>query len=145
MKQYKVFRYMIFAALGLLVFITGLLIIKGFENADGIWQILPYICIGLGSGIFGGNIGTALKNNAMRRNPQAARQIEIEQKDERNQAIRNRSKARVYDLMVFVYAAVILAFSLIQVDLFVILTLVAIYLFFMIADVYYLNKYSKEM
>jgi nitrate/nitrite transporter NarK len=101
--------------------------------------------VGLGSGIFGGNIGTAFKNKAMLKNPQAARQVEIEQKDERNQAISNKSKARVYDLMIFVYAAVILAFALMQINIYVTLILVAIYLFFIFANVYYFSKYNKEM
>jgi uncharacterized membrane protein YbaN (DUF454 family) len=81
----------------------------------------------------------------MLKNPQAARQVEIEQKDERNQAISNKSKARVYDLMIFVYAAVILAFALMQINIYVTLILVAIYLFFIFANVYYFSKYNKEM
>ena len=117
MKQYKVGRYFFLAAIGFIIFVVGLALIKLSQDADGMLKTLPYICVGLGSGIFGGNIGTAFKNKAMLKNPQAARQVEIEQKDERNQAISNKSKARVYDLMIFVYAAVILAFALMQVNI----------------------------
>jgi ABC-type multidrug transport system fused ATPase/permease subunit len=145
MKQYKVGRYFFLAAIGFIIFVVGLALIKLSQDADGILKTLPYICVGLGSGIFGGNIGTAFKNKAMLKNPQAARQVEIEQKDERNQAISNKSKARVYDLMIFVYAAVILAFALMQVNIYVTLILVAIYLFFIFANVYYFSKYNKEM
>ena len=87
----------------------------------------------------------ALKNKAMLKNPQAARQFEREQKDERNQVISNKSKARVYDLMIFVYAAVVLAFALMQVEIYVTMTLVAVYLFFIFANVFFVTKYSREM
>lgn len=145
MKQYKVGRYVFLAAIGFIIFVVGLVLIKLVQDADGILKTLPYLCVGLGSGIFGGNMGTALKNKAIFNNPQAARQMEIEEKDERNRAISNKSKARVYDLMIFVYAAILLAFALMQVDIRVTLTLVVIYLFFIFANVYYLNKYNKEM
>ena len=145
MKLYKVGRYLILAAAGLIIFTAGLVLMISSRDADGILKTLPYICEGLGSGIFGGNIGTALKNRAMLKDPQAAKYVEIEQKDERNQAVNNRSKARVYDLMIYVYAAVILSFALMQVNMYVTLVLVVIYLFFVFANVYYLNKYNKEM
>ena len=145
MKLYKVGRYLILAAAGLLIFTAGLVLMISSRDAVGILKTLPYICVGLGSGIFGGNIGTALKNRAMLKDPQAAKYVEIEQKDERNQAVNHRSKARVYDLMIYVYAAVILSFALMQVNMYVTLVLVVIYLFFVFANVYYLNKYNKEM
>jgi ABC-type multidrug transport system fused ATPase/permease subunit len=145
MKQYKVGRYVFLAVIGFIIFCVGLALIKLSQDADGILKTLPYICVGIGSGILGGNLGTAFKNKAMLKNPQAARQMEIEQKDERNQAISNKAKARVYDLMIFVYAAIILAFALMQVDIYVTLTLVAIYLFLIFANVYYFTKYNKQM
>lgn len=145
MKQYKVCRYVFLAIIGFIIFCVGLALIKLSQDAEGILKTLPYICVGIGAGILGGNLGTAFKNKAMLKNPQAARQMEIEQKDERNQAISNKAKARVYDLMIFVYAAIILAFALMQVDIYVTLTLVAIYLVFIFTNVYYFNKYNKQM
>ena len=99
----------------------------------------------MGAGIFGGNLGTAINNKTALKNPKAAKQMEIEQNDERNQAISNRAKAQAYDLMIYAYAAILLAFVLMQVDMYVIITLVAIYLFFVISNIYYLAKYHKEM
>jgi len=66
-------------------------------------------------------------------------------KDERNQAISNKAKARVYDLMIYVYAVILVAFALMQVDMYVILSLVTVYLFFIFTNVYYFTKYNKEM
>lgn len=119
--------------------------IKLVPEADGILRTLPYLCVGVGAGIFGVNLGTAITNRIMKKNPQAAKQVEIEQKDERNQSIRNKAKARAYDMMLFVYAAILLAFGLMQVDMYILLTLVVVYLFFVITAAYYLTKYHKEM
>ncbi len=145
MEQYKVGRYVILAAIGLIILCVGVVILLVPQRPEGILKTVPYICIGIGSGILGGNLGTVFSNRAMLRNPQAGRQMEIEKKDERNKAIGYKAKARVYDLMIHVYAAIILAFALMQVELFVTLTLVAIYLFYVFANVYYLSKYNKEM
>ena len=145
MKQYKVGRYVFLSAIGLVILGTGLVLIELLPEADGILETLPYLCIGVGAGIFGGNLGTAIKNKAALKNPQAVKQMEVEQKDERNQAISHKAKARTYDLMLYVYAAILLAFTLMQVDLYVILTLVTVYLFFVFTNVYYLTKYHKEM
>ncbi|NMC46187.1 MAG: hypothetical protein GYA52_05080 [Chloroflexi bacterium] len=145
MKQYKVGRYIFLSAIGLVIFGAGLVLIKLLPEADGVLKTLPYLCVGMGAGIFGGNLGIAIKNKTMLKNPQAAKQIEVEQKDERNQAISNKAKARAYDLMIYVYGAILLAFALMQVDMYVILTLVAVYLFFVFTNVHYLTKYHKEM
>ena len=42
-------------------------------------------------------------------------------------------------------AAILLAFALMQVDMFVILILVAVYLLFVFTNAYYLIKYYNEM
>ena len=145
MKQYKVGRYVFLSVLGFVIFGAGLVLIKLFPEAEGILKTLPYICVGVGAGVFGGNLGAAISNRIMIKNPQAAKQSEIEEKDERNQTIRNKAKARAYDLMIYAFAAILLAFALMQVDVYVILTLVAIYLFFVISNAYFLTKYHKEM
>ncbi len=145
MKQYKVGRYVFLSAIGLVIFVAGLVLIKLLPEADGILKTLPYLCVGMGVGIFGGNLGTAIRNKMVLKNPQAAKQIEVEQKDERNQAIGNKAKARAYDLMIYVYAAILLAFALMQVDMYVILTLAAVYLFLVFTNIYYLTKFHKEM
>ena len=128
-----------------MIFAVGVVLLLLLQDEEGILKTLPYLCVGVGSGIFGGNLGTVLKFKKMLKSPRAAKLMEIEQGDERNQAISNRAKARVYNLMIYVYAAIILAFALMQVDIYVTLTLVTIYIFFIFAYVYYFNKYNKEM
>lgn len=145
MKPYKMGRYIVLSAIGVTVFSVGLVLVILRPEANGILKILPQLCVGLGAGIFGGNLGTLIKNKALLKNPQAAKQLEVEQKDERNQIISNKAKARAFDIMLYVYAAVLLVFSLVQVDRYVILILVTVYLFFIGINIYYLCKYHKEM
>lgn len=145
MKQYNVSRYVFLSISGFVIFGAGLALVKLLPEAEGILKTLPYLCVGVGAGVFGGNLGMAINNKTVLKNPEVAKQKEIEQNDERNQTISNMAKARAYDLMIYVYAAILLAFALIQVDMYVVLTLVAVYLFFVFTNVYYLNKYHKEM
>ncbi|KPU45000.1 hypothetical protein OXPF_14780 [Oxobacter pfennigii] len=145
MKQYKIGRYIVLAVIGFVIFAAGLILTRLSADLDGILKTFPYICVGIGSGIFGGNLGIAIKNKVALQNPQVAKQMEIEEKDERNRTISDKAKAKTYDLMIFVYAGILLAFALIQVDMYVVLALVAVYLFFIFSNVYYLAKYQKEM
>ncbi|MDO4581304.1 MAG: hypothetical protein Q4B96_01815 [Bacillota bacterium] len=145
MKQYNVGRYVFLSVIGFVIFGAGLVLVKLLPEAEGILKALPYLCIGVGAGVFGGNLGTAIRNKTMLKNPEVAKQTQVEQKDERNQTISNKAKAGAYDLMIYAYAAILLAFALMQVDMYIILTLVAVYLFFVFTNVYYLNKYHKEM
>ncbi|SHI21668.1 hypothetical protein [Desulfosporosinus lacus] len=145
MNKSKSDKYAVFSVIGLIIFVTGLVLIKSIPGAQGMVRVLPYLCVGIGTGLFGQNLGEILKNAALKKEPQAAKQIEVEAKDERNIAISNKAKAKSYDLMLMVFAALMLAFALMQVDMSMILTFVAAYLFIVFSNIYYLNKYQKEM
>jgi len=138
-------KNIVLAALGLVIFGTGILLALSLQEAAGIMRTLPYICIGIGTGLFGGNLGTALKKYIMKKNPETAKRVEIETNDERNIAISNKAKAKAYDLMQVVFGALIIAFALMQVDLYVILVLIAAYLFANFSMIFYVNRFSKEM
>jgi len=131
------------AGVGLLA--VGLSFIKTIEDPQGMLRALPYICVGLGCVVFGHGIGEIIVRTAMRYNPAAAKQLEIDRKDERNLAIVNRAKAKAYDMMVFVFGALFLAFALMGIDLTVVLLLVCSYLFILVYSSYYRFKYFKEM
>lgn len=145
MKNEGIAKNIVFSALGLSILIAGLVMIKLMSDAQGILLTLPYVCIGIGSGIFGENLGTSIKKHLMKKDPKIARKIEIESKDERNIAINNKAKAKAYDLMQMVFGALIIAFALMQVDMYMVLASVAAYLFIVLSMIYYLNKYHKEM
>ena len=81
----------------------------------------------------------------MYNNPNFKKQMEIEQKDERNIAIKNIAKAKAYDMMIFVFGVLMISLALMNVDMRVILMLVASYLFVVGYSVYCRIKFDKKM
>ena len=143
MKKNK-FDYCL-TALGLVMLAAGLFLIKTFPEPEGIMRALPYVCIGLGCGIFGHGMGNIISLKAIKNSPDIQRQLEIDKMDERNIAIANRAKAKAFDMMVFVFGALMLSFALMGIDLTAVLLLVSAYLFIIFYGVYYRIKYDREM
>ena len=79
------------------------------------------------------------------KNPKKARQEYIEEHDERNQALSDKAKAKTYNLFQYIFAAVLIGFSIMGVELYIIIVLVVLYLFLTGANIYYINKLQKEM
>lgn len=131
--------------LGILLLVGGLVLIKLVNMPQGVFIALPYICIGVGCGIFGHGMGDLINLRLMSNHPDIKKQMEIEQKDERHIAIQNHAKARAYDLMIFVFGALMICFALMNVDMMAILMLVSSYLFIIGYSVYCRVKYEKEM
>ncbi len=140
MKSKKRFYYLL-GACGLAILIAGLWLLKA-GVADK--QIAPYLCIGFGCGIFGHGVGEILGRRRGKRATETARQMAIEENDERNIAIRNRAQAKAYNVMLPVFGALFAAFGLMEVDMTVILLLVAAYLFVCGCSIYYRIKYEKD-
>ena len=106
---------------------------------------LPYVCMGVGCGVFGSGMGNIISARAMTNHPELQKQLEISQKDERNIAIARRAKAKAYDMMIYVFAALMLTFALMNISLTATLLLVFAYLLVAFCGVYYRCKYEKEM
>lgn len=145
MKRNKLGRCVVFSIIGFLVCAAGLVLIKAIPGAQGVMRTLPYVCVGIGTGVFGQNLGSVISILALRKDPQSAKRVEIETKDERNTVIRDKAKAKAYDLMVMVFGALMLVFALMQVDMYLVLAFVIAYLFVVFSGVYYMSKYQKEM
>ena len=96
--------------------------------------------MGLGNGI-----AQLVQRWALQKDPELARQQEIEVGDERNIRLAEGAKARAFDLMVFVFGALMLIFALMQVDLAAILLLVGAYLLVQGYAVYCRIRLEKEM
>ena len=109
-----------------------------------IWLLFKH-GFGVGCDAFGQGMGNILARKAVKNFPEIEKQMEIDRKDERNLVIANRSKAKAYDIMIYVYSALMLAFALMGTDMAVILLLVFAYLFVVGCGVYYGCKYDKEM
>ena len=142
MKQPSRFLYWAITAGGILLLAGGLVLLR--MGGDG--QVLPYLMLVAGCGVFGYGDGELAAGAAARKDPQMARQLAIEQQDERNRAIADRSKAKAYDLMLYLFAALMVAFSLIpDTPLPVILLMVAGYLLVVAFQIYWLVRLNKEM
>ena len=75
--------------IGMVLLVGGLYFEKTVENPGNLMLVLPYICIGLGCGIFGKGMGQFITNRAIKGHPDIQKQMDIEKKDERNIAIAN--------------------------------------------------------
>ncbi len=143
MKKYRLDYFV--AAIGILLLGAGLVLVKILSEPQGAIRGLPYICIGVGCGIFGHGVGNIIGRKAVKNNPDIQKQLEIDKKDERNIAIASRAKAKAFDMMIFVFGVLMIAFALMGVDLAAVLLLVFAYLLVIGYDVYYRFKYDKEM
>ena len=131
--------------LGLALLVVGLYLAKTIADPQGIMRALPYVFVGIGSGLFGQGMGGVIERRVLKKNPEILKQKEIEVNDERNQQISNRAKAKAYDVMVFVFGALMVAFALMGMDIVAVLLLVFAYLFVVGSAVYYRVKFEKEL
>lgn len=127
---------------GLLLLVIGLYLTK---TAGDSLTALPYICIGIGCGLFGHGMGNTISERAIGSDADLKKQIDIEKNDERNVAIANMAKSKAFDMMTFVFGALMISFALMGVDIIAVLLLVFAYLFVHGFGLYYRFKYEKEM
>jgi hypothetical protein len=130
---------------GLALLGAGLYLVKTVFAPTGVMLALPYVCIGLGCGLFGQGVSGIVNRAVLKKNPEIAKQQEIEQKDERNQEIANRAKAKAYDAMIFVFGALMVAVALMGMDFIPVLLLVFAYLYVVGVSIYYRCKLEKEL
>ncbi len=131
--------------LGLALLSAGIYTVKTSIDPQGMMRVLPYLCIGLGCGIFGHGTGDVISRRILKNHPAKEKEIEIERQDERNITLGSLAKAKAYDMMIYVFGALMLAFALMEVDLAALLLLVFAYLFVVAYGIYYRYKYDKEM
>ena len=132
-----------FVGIGLVV--VGFLLHKYSLSTDKMMVIIPYIFIGVGSGIFGHFMDNLIKYFSTKNHKELERQIQIDKNDERNILIAEKSKAKAYDLMIYLFASLLLIFSLMGVDKLVIIMIVAIYLSIQIYALYWRSKFENKM
>lgn len=145
MKTKNLTKNITFALLGLCLFVVGLVLVRYQNELPELATSIPYIFVGIGTGIFGHNLGSVLTVLSLRKDPTLAKSIEIEEKDERNVMINNTAKAKAYDLMILVYGALILLLALMEIHTPILLTAIAAYLFIVGTNIYYNLKFRKEL
>ena len=145
MQNYKIKKSVILSILGLISILSGIVVVKLFPEWQPMLKVLPFLCVGIGVSIFGDNLGKGANNYILSKNPIEAKKATIEENDERNTMIKNKAKAKAYNLVQMVLGALILAFALLGVEIYIVITLVGAYLFINLSNVYYLLKYQKQM
>ena len=136
----KKYRDIVSAALGVVLWAVGFWLVR----AD-LGSTLGYVCIGLGCGMFGYGTGEMISQRALQSDPALQRQMEIDKNDERNVAIANHAKGRAFDMMTFIFGALMVSFALMGIDLAAVLLLVAAYLFVHGYALYWRLRYDREM
>ena len=115
------------------------------DSVDKAINAITYVFIAASCGVFGRFIGNIIKSFSTKNNEELIRQIEIDKNDERNILIAEKSKAKAYDLMTYLFVAMIIIFSLMGVDKLQIIMIIAIYLLIQIYGVFWRSKFEKEM
>lgn len=138
----KVARWTAIVA-GVLLLAAGLWLVKT-EVQQGMMEAVPFVCIGIGCGLFGHGAGNVISERALRSDPKLRRKLEIEKSDERNVAIANAAKGKAFDMMTFVFGALMLSFALMGVDMIATL-LVFSYLIVHGFALYYRLKLDREL
>lgn len=139
------FLFRILTVIGIALIGTGLVGIIVVEDPQGIMRSLPYILVGIGCGVLGLGLGEIISQRTFKNNPALVKQIKICKNDERNMAIAYRAKAKAYDMMVFTLGAILLAYTLMDLDMVAILMLVSANLLIIGYRIYYQIKYEREM
>ena len=138
-------KHYIIIVIGIILLILGLYLAKTTESPGQFLMALPYVCIGVGCGMLGHGISGVFTDRMRQKNPDIQNQNELNEQAERNIILASRAKAKAYDLMTFVFGALMIAFALMGVDMIPILLLVFAYLLVHGYGIYYRCKYEREM
>ncbi len=108
------------------------------KSIDGIF-------IGVGAGLLALGISNLIMKHWETTQPDLMKQNQIEFLDERNTMIRNRAKAKVSGIIQWFVMGIAYVTILISAPLWVTLAVVGVFLLKNILELYFMNKYQKEM
>ena len=103
------------------------------------------ILLGTGAGVFGANIAKLYFISLEKKNPDMIKENEIELQDERNVLIRQRAKAKSADITQWLIMVIAYLEIFVNAPLWIILLTVGIFVLYNIIQIYYINKFNKEM
>lgn len=103
------------------------------------------LLLGSGAIIWGTCIANLYFINFEKKNPKVIKENEIEFKDERNVLILQRAKAKSADITQWLSMAIAFLTIIVNAPLWITLATVAIFVLYTIIQIYYINKFNKEM
>ena len=130
----------IFLIIGAVFLVAGGLIMKN----PSIKQISG-ACIGIGAGLWGIGIANLLMSRYYQKHPQAKKQEQIQQNDERNIQIRDKAKAKSADILQWVIMAGALVSIVVNAPLWVTLAIVAVFLSKTVLELYFMHIFQQQM
>jgi len=145
MNEQKIYRYIITCVFGAVLIIAGIMLAIFYTAPQGEMQALPFVLVGVGFGISGGGLSFVLSARIMKKDPKIAKQIQVEENDERNITIEHKARAKTDAFVSMLLWALIIFLAVMQVQLAVILVFLGAAFLRMIVLFYWLNKYRKEM
>ncbi|MCL2834421.1 MAG: hypothetical protein FWD78_14715 [Treponema sp.] len=130
--------------IGIAVLAAGLLTAAFFPDANGVMRHLPAVLIGFGVGLIVPGAIFMVMLKGTKKNPEKARQLEIDEKDERNIRLREKAGFTAWFITLFVIVVLLLTFLLIDNETGKWLALAALFIHvasYRIFYVIYKNKY----
>ena len=106
---------------------------------------LSGLLLGTGAGVFGANIAKLYFISLEKKNPDIIKENEIELKDERNVLILQKAKAKSADITQWLIMVIAYLEIFVNAPLWIILLTVGIFVLYNIIQIYYVNKFNKEM
>ena len=103
------------------------------------------ILLGTGAGVIGASIAKLYFISLEKKNPDMIKENEIELKDERNILILQRAKAKSADITQWLIMIIAYLEIFVNAPLWIILLTVGIFVLYNIIQIYYINKFNKEM
>ena len=123
-----------------LVLLAAALLLRG--RLPGSWS---GVLIGLGAGIFGASLSGLLMRRWESRNPEFAKQNEIDSRDERTTAIRSLAKARAGDVTQWCVMGIAWLSIPAGAPLWLTLAAVGVFLLYSVLSLVFMIRLEKEM
>lgn len=121
--------------------------LDGMEGFLSLIQLksISGVLLGVGAGLAGMSVSNLIMCHIQQKEPAIKRQNEIDYHDERNVAIRNKSKAKSADITQWLIMGIAYLNILLGSPAWLILIIVGVFIFYHILCAFYMIKYQNEM
>ena len=144
MNKQKLTRHIIFCVVGIVMIISGILLAVFYTIPQGVMQTLPFVLGSIGIVAFFGGLANSFTARNARKDKNFAKQIN-DLNDERAVSVEDKVKAKTHDFTTFLFLALLVFLSVMQVQLAVILVFAGAFFLRIFVMFYLLRKYNKEM
>lgn len=139
MKKGAISGNIIWTILGVILLAVGIFVLD--DNS----KTIAGVCIGIGSALASTSMANLFMYRYYLKHPGLKKKNEIASRDERGVAITYKAKAKAFDMLMRVLMVIPFLLILIDSSLWMILSVVAVYLFGFSVQICYVVKFNKEM